>query len=61
MLLPNCLLDEKHIGLILSDSCFLSGCGLSNKRIIGGEEARENEFPWMCSLLFSDNSVRTIN
>jgi len=33
-----------------------TGCGLSNKRIIGGEEARENEFPWMCSILFSDNS-----
>eukprot|EP00090_Calanus_glacialis_P018992 TRINITY_DN2930_c2_g1_i2.p1 TRINITY_DN2930_c2_g1~~TRINITY_DN2930_c2_g1_i2.p1 ORF type:complete len:374 (+),score=80.97 TRINITY_DN2930_c2_g1_i2:72-1193(+) len=32
-----------------------TGCGLSNKRIIGGEEARENEFPWMCSVLYSDS------
>ena len=34
-----------------------SGCGLSNKRIIGGDEARENEFPWMCSILYSDDEV----
>lgn len=33
-----------------------TGCGVSSSRIIGGEEARENEFPWMCSILFSDNS-----
>jgi len=31
-----------------------TGCGSSNNRIIGGEEARENEFPWMCSILYSD-------
>ena len=41
----------------LSSLLISSGCGLSNKRIIGGEEARENEFPWMCSVLYSDSEV----
>ena len=35
-----------------------TGCGLSNTRIIGGEEVTENEFPWMCSILFSDYQVQ---
>ena len=35
-----------------------TGCGLSNRRIIGGEEVSENEFPWMCSILFSDYQVQ---
>jgi len=32
------------------------GCGLSRRRIIGGEEAKPSEFPWMCSILFNDNT-----
>ena len=32
-------------------------CGAKgSNRIVGGEEAGENEFPWMCAVLNADNS-----
>ena len=35
-------------------------CGLKGAdRIVGGEAAAENEFPWMCAVLNSDNSFFT--
>lgn len=35
-------------------------CGeKGSNRIVGGEEAGENEFPWMCAILNSDNSFYT--
>ena len=40
----------------LKTSCVV-GCGLTRKRIIGGEGVKENEFPWMCSILFNDYTV----
>lgn len=37
-----------------------TGCGeKGSNRIVGGEEAGENEFPWMCAILNSDNSYYT--
>jgi len=37
-----------------------TGCGeKGSNRIVGGEEAGENEFPWMCAILNSDNSFYT--
>ena len=32
------------------------GCGLLNTRIVGGQDARENQFPWQCGILNSDGS-----
>jgi len=35
-------------------------CGeKGSNRIVGGEEAGENEFPWMCAIMNSDNSFYT--
>ena len=31
------------------------GCGQLNTRIVGGEAATENQFPWTCGILTSDN------
>ena len=28
-----------------------AGCGVSNTRIVGGQEATENQFPWQCAIL----------
>merc|ERR1719250_244939 len=37
-----------------------TGCGeKGSNRVVGGEEAGENEFPWMCAILNSDNSYYT--
>jgi len=37
-----------------------TGCGeKGSNRIVGGEEAGENEFPWMCAILNSDDSYYT--
>eukprot|EP00092_Neocalanus_flemingeri_P108431 GFUD01139252.1.p1 GENE.GFUD01139252.1~~GFUD01139252.1.p1 ORF type:complete len:372 (+),score=70.15 GFUD01139252.1:131-1246(+) len=34
-----------------------TGCGVKgSNRIVGGTDAAENEFPWMCGVLNSDNS-----
>ena len=36
----------------------ISDCGLKGSgRIVNGTEAGENEFPWMCSVNYNDNSV----
>ena len=32
------------------------GCGQVNSRIVGGQNAQENQFPWQCGILNSDNS-----
>ena len=34
----------------------MSGCGMTNSRIVGGEDAAENQFPWQCAILKSDNT-----
>ena len=34
----------------------MSGCGVTNTRIVGGEDAAENQFPWQCTILKSDNT-----
>jgi len=37
-----------------------TGCGeKGSNRIVGGEEAGENEFPWMCAIMNSDDSFYT--
>jgi len=33
-----------------------SMCGTANNRVINGQPVNENQFPWMCSILFSDNT-----
>ena len=33
----------------------LTGCGEVNTRIVGGEEATENQFPWQCAILDSED------
>ena len=33
----------------------MSGCGVTNTRIVGGQDASENQFPWQCAILRSDN------
>ena len=33
-----------------------AGCGVSNTRIVGGQDAAENQFPWMCGILNSDDT-----
>jgi len=33
-----------------------TGCGVSNTRIVGGQDATENQFPWQCAILNSDNT-----
>merc|ERR1740124_955175 len=38
----------------------ITGCGEKGRnRIVGGEEAGENEFPWMCGVMNSDNTFYT--
>jgi len=32
-----------------------TGCGQENTRIVGGQDATENEFPWQCGILTSEN------
>ena len=32
------------------------GCGTANVRIVGGEEASENQLPWQCMIQNSDGS-----
>ena len=40
----------------------ISACGLKGSgRIVNGTEAGENEFPWMCSVNYNDNSVSDQN
>ena len=34
----------------------MSGCGVTNSRIIGGQNAAENQFPWHCAILKSDDT-----
>merc|ERR1719431_2554471 len=37
-----------------------TGCGeKGSNRIVGGEESGENEFPWMCAIMNSDDSFYT--
>ena len=37
---------------------FLPDCGVQGgNRVVGGEEAAENQYPWQCSILNNDNSV----
>jgi len=31
-------------------------CGVSNTRIVGGQDATENQFPWQCGILKSDDT-----
>ena len=37
----------------------MSGCGQVNTRIVGGQDATENQFPWQCGILRSDNTFYT--
>ena len=34
----------------------VTGCGVANTRIVGGEDATENQFPWQCAILNSDDT-----
>ena len=34
---------------------FTQECGVSNTRIVGGQDATENQFPWQCGILDSDD------
>ena len=34
----------------------MSGCGVTNSRIVGGQAAVENQFPWQCAILNGDNT-----
>ena len=38
---------------------FLSGCGTATVRIVGGEEATENQLPWQCMIQNNDGSFYT--
>ena len=40
-------------------SIIVSGCGTANVRIVGGEEATENQLPWQCMIQNSDGSFYT--
>ena len=31
-------------------------CGVATTRIVGGQDATENQFPWQCLILNSDNT-----
>ena len=33
----------------------MSGCGVTNTRIVGGQDAAENQFPWQCTILKNDD------
>ena len=34
----------------------MSGCGVTNTRIVGGQDAAENQFPWQCTILKNDDT-----
>jgi hypothetical protein len=52
---------QYHYLVVICDNVLISDCGTKGSgRIINGTEATENEFPWMCSVNYNDNSVRTL-